>query len=104
MASSRSAHSDSLPNTPCLPHGDAYVKSGSAAGLALEGDRAPVLLFDDFPGNREPHPGALADGFGGEARLKSFLLLLRRHAAAGVRDRDLDHRLVHSGADGDLSF
>src|SRR5947207_335856 len=94
--------SDSQPNTPCLAHGYADMEGGSAAWLALESDRAPVLLFDNFPGNSQSHAGAFADGFSREAGLEGLVLLLGRHAAPGIGDRDVDHPALVPGAHDDL--
>src|SRR3954467_12090650 len=105
MACARSAHSDSLRNTPCLPHGDANMKRGSAAGLAVEADRAPVLLFNNFAGNGKTHPGAFSHRFGGKSCFERLPLLLGRHAATAIGDGNVNVALVISArAYGDRPF
>src|SRR6185437_639081 len=68
-----------------------------AANLAVDLDVA-VRLLDEAVDHAEAEPGALADLFGGEERLEHALQDLRRHADAGVADRQ-HHVFARHGSD-----
>jgi hypothetical protein len=49
---------------------EADGKLGKLIGLAIDGDRAAMLLRHDVVADREPEPGAFAGRLGGEERLE----------------------------------
>src|SRR5579883_1669274 len=81
--------------------GEGEDEGAAAAGRALEGDGAAVLVDDDRAGDREALAGAAADFAGGEIRLEDLRLQLVGDAAAGVAHRDADGVLLAPGLDPD---
>ena len=73
------------------------VEGGAFAGLALDGDGAPMFL-DDAPGDGQAQAGAV--GFGGEERLEQARHILGRNADAVVFDGEPEVRPVAGAAVG----
>src|SRR5205085_1214019 len=67
-----------------------YDELGEGARLALDHDRAAMLLRDDVVADRQTEPGALPGRLGGEEGLEQLVLDLRRNADAVVAHLDLD--------------
>ena len=70
------------------------LEGGALARVALDEDRAPVLLHDPVR-DRQPEPGALADALGGEERVVDAPDVLAADPVAGVAH--LDHHGVVVG-------
>src|SRR5262249_31724934 len=60
-----------------------------APRLALDGDRAAVLLRNDVVADRQPQPGAFAGRFGCKERLKQFVSDVGWYAGAVIPYADL---------------
>ena len=71
---------------------------GERARLALDRDRAAVLLGDDVVADRQTEPGALAGRLGREERLEQLVPDLGRDAGAVVAHPDLDGIAEHRGS------
>src|SRR4051812_34369489 len=70
---------------------------GVGARLALDRDRAAVLLGDDVVANRQTQARALAGGLGREERLEQPVPDLGRYAGAVVAYLDLDRITCRTG-------
>ena len=72
---------------------------GERIDLAIDGDRAAMLLRDDVVGDRQAKPGALAGWLGGEERLEQFIPDLGRNTGAVVPHADFHHLAGIAGGD-----
>src|SRR6516164_3062834 len=63
---------------------------GEVADLAVDRDRAAVLLGYDLVANRQPKPGALASRLGREEGLEQLVPVFQGNADAVVAHPDLD--------------
>src|SRR5690242_3325752 len=72
---------------------------GEAADVAVDCDRAAVLLRYNLVADRQPKPGALARRLGREEGLKQFLPVFLRNADAIVAHPDLDAVAELAGLD-----
>ena len=66
------------------------MNSVNSPTLAVDLDRAAMLLGDDVVADREAEPGALAGRLGREERLEQLVPDLGRDAGAVVAHPDLD--------------
>src|ERR1700730_3893691 len=67
--------------------------------LAIDSDRAAVLLRDDVVGDRQAEPCALAGWFSGKERLEHFTPDLGRDAVAVTPHADFPHLAGIAGVD-----
>src|SRR6516164_5691481 len=63
---------------------------GKNAGLSIDINFAAMLFHHDVVAHRQPKPGALAGGLGGEERIEHLLPHLGRNAGAVVPNPDFD--------------
>ena len=78
------------------PDGDSDPQDGLARP-GVDGDRAPVALDHDAPGDVEAEAGALAHVLGGVEGLEGAARHLRRHSRAAVADLDDDAVAIQPG-------
>src|SRR5208283_442793 len=79
-------------------------EDGPNAGPGLESQSAIVPADDDAAGDGQALAGSLADGTGGEKRVKHLVADLLRNSGAGVADVDFDPVAAAPGGDGDGAF